>query len=155
MSDGKPKSRSENERPREGGGWWCGTAGAWGLCVWLSGGIVLEGLNGYKVAPYLEDGLRHQMWTLAHAHGTLLSLVCIVLAWAGPLASLPVERARWTDRLFAGGAVLIPSGFLLGGAWHSEADPGIGVLLVLVGGFSAAAGLLVWLLASKTPESSG
>jgi hypothetical protein len=121
----------------------------WGLVVWLVGGIVLEALNGFKLAPYLEDGLRRQMWTLAHAHGTLLSLVGVVLAWAGPIASLPAPRARWCDRLFATGAVLLPLGFLLGGAWHSESDPGIAILLVPAGGLLAAAGLVTWLARAK------
>jgi hypothetical protein len=126
--------------------------GAWGLFVWLLGGIVLEALQGFKAAPYLEDGLRRQMWTLAHAHGTLLSIAGLVLAWAGPIASLPERRARWCDQLFAIGAVLLPLGFVIGGAWHSEADPGIGVLLVPAGGLLAAAGLLVWLLGPKPPR---
>lgn len=105
-------------------------------------GIALEGANGFKLAAYLEDALRRQMWTLAHAHGTLLSLACLVLAWAGPMASLDAARARRCDRLFAAGAVLLPFGFLLGGVWHSEADPGIGILLVPAGGLLAAAGLV-------------
>jgi hypothetical protein len=116
--------------------------GAWGLFVWLSGGIVLESLNGFKLARYLEDAQRREMWTLAHAHGTLLSLACLVLAWAGPLASLGARRARFSDRCFAAGAVLLPVGFVLGGVWHSEADPGLGILLVPAGGMLAAAGLI-------------
>ena len=152
MNDGRSKSRSANdpERPRAERTW-CGRVGAWGLFVWLVGGIVLEALNGFKLAPYLEDALRRQMWTLAHAHGTLLSLAGVVLAWAGPIASLPAKRARACDRLFATGAVLLPVGFLLGGAWHSESDPGVGILLVPAGGILAAAGLLAWLARPKAP----
>ena|SRR5260221_1419969 len=146
MSDGRSKSRSESDAARPGAARsWCGRVGGWGLFVWLVGGIVLEALNGFKLAPYLEDGLRRQMWTLAHAHGTLLSLAGLVLAWAGPIASLPVRRAFWCDRLFATGSVLLPLGFLLGGAWHSEADPGICILLVPAGGLLAAAGLVTFL----------
>jgi hypothetical protein len=152
MNDGRPRSRSGNDPSRPNPQrTWCGRTGSIGLLAWLAGGIVLEGLHGFKFSVYLEDGMRRQMWTLAHAHGTLLSLASIVLAWAGPLGSLPPARARWCDRLFAAGAVMLPLGFLLGGMWHSEADPGIGILLVPAGGFVAAAGLIAWVAA---PESS-
>ena len=127
--------------PAAGPGVWCRKVGSWGLLAWLLGGVVLEALHGFKLAAYLEDGLRRQMWTLAHAHGTLMSVACLVLAWAGPLAALQSRRARSSDLLFAAGAVLLPLGFLLGGIWHSEADPGIGILLVPAGGLLAACGL--------------
>jgi len=136
MAERKSMSRSASEM-------WCGRVGGFGLIVWLVSGIGLEGLNGFKLASYLQDGLRRDMWMLAHAHGTALSLVALVLAWAGPLAALPEKRARFADRLFSVGAVLVPLGFLLGGAWHSESDPGLGILLVPIGGLSAAGGLLM------------
>jgi hypothetical protein len=110
-------------------------------------------LNGFKLARYLEDSLRRELWTLAHAHGTLLSIACLVLAWAGPLASLDASRARWCDRLFALGAVVLPLGFLLGGAWHSEADPGLGIVLVPAGGLLAAAGLVPFLKLGRSPNA--
>jgi hypothetical protein len=151
MNDTRSTSRSVSEAERlRPSPTWCGRVGGWGLLVWLIGGIVLEALHGFKLAPYLEDGIRRQMWILAHAHGTLLSVVALVLTWAGPLASLPAPRARSCDRLFAAGAVLLPLGFLLGGIWHSEADPGIGVLLVPAGGLLAAAGLVSWLTGSRS-----
>jgi hypothetical protein len=146
MPERNPKSRSEsNAPPPSPARTWCGRVGGWGLLVWLTGGIALEAMHGFKLGAYLEDPMRRLMWTLAHAHGALLSLVAIVLAWAGPLRSLPARRALWCDRLLAIGAVTLPAGFLFGGAWHSEADPGIGILLVPAGGILAAAGLLAWL----------
>ncbi|HKQ61064.1 MAG TPA: hypothetical protein VJS92_07220 [Candidatus Polarisedimenticolaceae bacterium] len=145
MSDKKLPSRSASER-------WCRRVGAWGLFVWLLGGVLLEALHGFKLAAYLEDPLRREMWTLAHAHGTLLSLTCLVLAWAGPLAALAPRRARACDRLLAAGAVLLPLGFLLGGIVHSEADPGPGILLVPVGGLLAAAGLALVAVAWRQPD---
>ena len=53
--------------------------GWWGLLVFLSMGILLEMLHGFKVGAYLDvpNTTRRMMWTLAHAHGTLLSLVHI------------------------------------------------------------------------------
>lgn len=154
MNDTKAASRlgSEREKPHAGRTW-CGRVGASGLIFWLTGGIVLEAFHGFKLGSYLEDPLRRQMWTLAHAHGALLSLVALVLAWAGPIASLPLPRARACDRLFAIGAVLLPIGFLLGGVRHSEADPGIAILLVPAGGFLAAAGLFAGLTRMRTPRN--
>ena len=149
MSDKKSPSRLVSEPARAGDAPWCRKVGAWGLFVWLLGGVVLEALHGFKLSAYLEDGVRRLMWTLAHAHGTLLSLACLVLAWAGPLAALPVGRARRSDRLFASGAILLPLGFLLGGLWHSESDPGIGVLLVPLGGLLAASGLVPLLVGGR------
>ncbi len=157
MSEKKATSRSGSEFPAarlDAGyrGRYCERLGGWGLVVWLSWGILLEALHGFKSGPYLEDGLRREMWTLAHAHGTLLSVVALALAWSGPIASLPVRRALWCDRLFAAGSVLVPAGFLVGGFWHSEADPGIGVLLVPLGGFLSVSGLVTWLTSPRTPR---
>src|SRR5262245_40711472 len=55
---------------------WCG------LLVFLSLGALLETLHGFKIGFYLDPGhkLRRELWTLAHAHGTLLSLVNIGFA---------------------------------------------------------------------------
>ena len=56
--------------------------GWWSLLVFLSLGIGLETLHGFKVAWYLDVGMetRRLMWRLAHAHGTFLSLVHIAMA---------------------------------------------------------------------------
>ena len=55
--------------------------GWWGLLVFLSLGIILEALHGFKVGAYLDVGneTRRLMWTLAHAHGTMLSLIHMAL----------------------------------------------------------------------------
>ncbi|MEM7233599.1 MAG: hypothetical protein AAF517_15595, partial [Planctomycetota bacterium] len=52
------------------------------LLVFLSLGIGLEALHGFKVDWYMEvaNSTRREMWTLAHAHGTLISLVQIAFA---------------------------------------------------------------------------
>ena len=57
------------------------------MLVFVLLGLALEGLHGFKVAWYLEHETRRMMWTLAHAHGVLLSLVVIVfgaLLWLWP-----------------------------------------------------------------------
>src|SRR5712691_1719214 len=68
--------------------------GWWGLLLFLSLGIALETLHGFKVGYYLDPAhkLRRLLWTLAHAHGTLLSLVNV--AFAVGLASF----GHWTER---------------------------------------------------------
>jgi hypothetical protein len=150
MSGRKLPSRSENETPaaeRAARGSWCAVVGIAGLLFWLVGGGILEGFHGFKAAMYLQDPLRREMWTLAHAHGTMLSLACLVLAlW---LAKKDVghadrlKRLRRADRLFAAGAVLLPLGFLFGGMRHYESDPGPGILLVPLGGLLAASALVL------------
>src|SRR5262249_59851681 len=98
---------------------------------------------------YLDPShrMRRLMWTLAHTHGTLLSVVNIVFAVG--LA----QFGRWTDRrlklasvFLINALVLLPAGFFLGGIGHSEVDPSPGVLLVPVGALllAAAVGLIAW-----------
>lgn len=107
------------------------------LLCFLTLGIVLEALHGFKVGYYLDvsNETRRLMWRLAHAHGVLLSVVHI--AFALTLASSN-ERAEsaWARRAslpltLAG--LLIPGGFFLGGVIVYEADPWIGILLVPIG----------------------
>ncbi len=103
------------------------------LLLFLSLGGFLEFLHGFKLGFYLDPGhrLRRELWTLAHAHGTLLGLLQILFA-AG------LERfGRWTaGRLklvsffLLDAALLIPVGFFLGGLSPSETDPWWGILLV-------------------------
>jgi hypothetical protein len=56
--------------------------GWWTLLVFLTMGLVLEILHGFKAEAYLKvsNETRRLMWTLAHAHGTLLGLVNIAFA---------------------------------------------------------------------------
>ena len=53
--------------------------GWWSLFAWLTLGVVLETLHGFKIGWYLDVDveMRRLMFTLAHAHGTLLALVNI------------------------------------------------------------------------------
>ncbi len=53
--------------------------GWWSLLVFLSLGAVLETLHGFKIGWYIDVGneTRRLMFTLAHAHGTLLAVVNI------------------------------------------------------------------------------
>ena len=122
---------------------WCG------LLVFLSLGVGLEALHGLKAGFYLDPSqrLRRLLWTLAHAHGTLVALVNVAFA-----AGLP-HLGRWTEGrlklasfLLIDALVLLPAGFFLGGVSHSEVDPSPGVLLVPVGALLLllAVGLIAW-----------
>ena len=74
------------------------------------------------------------LWTLAHAHGTLLAIVHIVFGttvamfpqWSTPSRSL-------ASRALLGAAVLIPGGFFLGGFFFVGGDPGLGILVLPAG----------------------
>lgn len=107
-----------------------------GLLVFLTFGIVLEILHALKLGLYLDvrNSTRRLMWTLAHSHGTLFSLIHI--AFALSLDSVPgtSERwLRWISVLLVGGLVALPTGFFLGGLQFYGGDPGLGVLLVPLG----------------------
>jgi hypothetical protein len=108
--------------------------GWWSLFSWLTLGVVLETLHGFKLAWYLNVGveMRRLMFTLAHAHGTLLALVNI----AAGLTLRTVkgfELEKKASLALLGGSVLLPAGFFLGGLVIHDGDPGLGVLLVPVG----------------------
>jgi len=124
--------------------------GWWSLFLFATLGLVLESLQGFKVRAYLDvsNETRRLMWTLAHAHGTLLAIVHVIFAltWRAVPASLPDPRLISTSLIAA--SVLLPGGFFLGGVAFYSGDPGLGVLLVPAGGvlllgavFSIARGL--------------
>jgi hypothetical protein len=108
--------------------------GLWLLAVSLPLGLTLEALHAMKVQVYLGSALRRELWTLAHAHGNLLGMLCLVMAQL---------RASRGERLLAAGAVSMPLGFLLGGVMNSEGDPSFGILLVPVGGVCVFAALVL------------
>jgi hypothetical protein len=123
--------------------------GWWALLAFLSLGIALETLHGFKIGFYLdpEHRLRRLLWTLAHAHGTLLSLVQI--AFAAGLAQFgawSAARLKVASFFLIDALVLLPAGFFLGGVSPSETDPSRGVLLVPVGALLLliAVGLIAW-----------
>jgi hypothetical protein len=110
-------------------GWWC-------LFLFSGLGLLLEVLHGFKLGFYLDlaNETRRHMWTLAHAHGTLLALVNLGLAATLQLRCTGQER--WiapASRCLMGATLLLPGGFFLGGVVIYAGDPGLGVLLVPVG----------------------
>jgi len=131
------------------------TFGWWSLFVFLALGFVLEGLHAFQVSWYMDvsNHTRRLMWTLAHAHGTLLALTH--LAFAATLAPAAGERAprrlRTASACLIGASVLLPGGFFLGGVVIYAGDPGVGIVLVPVG---AVLALVAVLLAALQPGSA-
>lgn len=118
--------------------------GWWSLLVWLSLGMVLEAMHGFKVGWYLDvvNDARRLMLSLAHTHGTLLALVNLAFAatlraTAGNAAALRRGAAclRWAG-------ILMPVGFLGGGIQTMGADPGFAIVLVPPGGLLLFLGVL-------------
>jgi hypothetical protein len=133
--------------------------GWWALFVFVTLGFGLEILHGIKADFYLDPPhrLRRLLWTLAHAHGTLLGVVHIGFAIG------LMRFGRWTERslklasfFLTDALLLLPTGFFLGGIGHTEVDPSSGVLLVPVGALfmMAAVGMIAW-AALGTPPDEG
>ncbi|PYI85426.1 MAG: hypothetical protein DMF09_05070 [Verrucomicrobia bacterium] len=108
--------------------------GWWSLLVFLSLGGVLETLHGFKIGWYVDVGneTRRLMFTLAHAHGTLLALVNIVVGLTVRILDRFALRSSVSFALIWA-AILLPGGFFLGGIVIYDGDPGLGVWLVPVG----------------------
>jgi hypothetical protein len=112
----------------------------WGwrlLALFMTGGLLLETLHGFKIGLYLDqtNSLRRELWTLAHAHGTLVAVVQLLFSQVvarGWWTSWP--RMRLCSFLYLWAAILLPGGFFLGGiAPHENSDPWIGIWWVPVG----------------------
>ena len=119
-------------------GWWC-------VAVFALGGLVLEGLHGFKVGDYVDvaNTTRRHMLTLAHAHGTLLGLINLAFAWTCTQIDWRPGPGSWASRLLLAATFALPVGFGLGGVFAVDGDPGLGIVLVPLGALAliAAAGL--------------
>jgi hypothetical protein len=109
--------------------------GWWSLLFFATFGLVLEALHGFKVRTYLDvsNDTRRLMWTLAHAHGTLLALVHVIFALTWRSAPASVPSARLVSASLVAASVLLPGGFFLGGLVFYGGDPGLGTVLVPIG----------------------
>jgi hypothetical protein len=129
--------------------------GWWSLLCFATIGLVLEMLHGFKVRAYLDvsNETRRLMWTLAHAHGTLLSLVHVIFGLSlRATAESFVRNLRLISSCLIGASVLLPGGFFLGGIVVYGGDPGLGVLLVPVGAVLLLAA--VFFIASQAAGST-
>ena len=117
--------------------------GWWALLCWLSLGIALEAMHGFKIGWYLDvdsEGRRLQL-TLAHSHGVLLALINIIFAMSlkgctdTALLAKAAKFLKWAG-------ILMPVGFLGGGLMSMGQDPGFAIVLVPIGGLLLFAGVL-------------
>jgi hypothetical protein len=129
----------------------------WSLLCFLTLGIGLELLHAFKIGWYLETAFetRRLMWTLGHAHGTLLALVHVAFAFT--MHVLPETAGRWrrvSSACLMSASILLPGGFFLGGIFLYATDPGIGIYLVPLGAVVLFLGVLLaaW-GASSLPEA--
>jgi len=111
-----------------------------GIAVWMSFGLLIEGLIGFRSPAYLQDSVRRELFRLAHTHGTVLSILLLVcVLYLAKNYVDPPAAAVWSLRI---GTVLMPVGFLLGGIWHYESDPGILIFLAPLGGLMIIFGMI-------------
>lgn len=128
-------SHAKQEVPTSNGIRWHLRVGWWSLLLFLTLGITLEAMHGFKVQWYIgeQNATRRLMWTLAHAHGTLMALIHI--GYAATLHSLGSSLAsghRLRSRCLSLATILMPLGFFAGGIGIYDGDPGLGILIVPV-----------------------
>ena len=129
--------------------------GWWSLLLFLTLGIFMEVLHGFKIGWFLDVGMetRRLMWRLAHAHGTLLSVLNI--AFGGMVLWIEdwrVVRRTIASHCLAMAVVLMPAGFFLGGVYIYDGDPGLGIMLVPVGAALLFVAVLMTAMSLKTIE---
>jgi hypothetical protein len=110
--------------------------GWWTLLVYAALGLVLESLQGFKIAAYLDvaNDTRRTMWRLAHTHGTLLGAINVLFALTLRSSAATAAAAPRISIALIAATVLLPVGFFVGGVVFYAGDPGVGVLLVPLGG---------------------
>jgi len=109
--------------------------GWWTLLLFLSLGIALEAMHGFKVSWFLaaDNETRRLLLRLAHTHGTLLGLVHLGFAFTLTTAELDARLAGYASAALRGATLLLPGGFLLGGWVIHAGDPGRAIVLVPIG----------------------
>jgi hypothetical protein len=119
------------------------TLGLSSLLVYTVVGFGLEALHAFKLQAYLavSNDTRRLMWTLGHAHGTLLGLIDIAIGGVLRIGLLGVRRIRAVWWLLAVSTIALPSGFFLGGIAFYSGDPGVGAALIPLGAVALIAAL--------------
>lgn len=127
--------------------------GWWSLLIFLSLGIVLESMHGFKIGFYLDvpNETRRMLWTLAHAHGGLLGLIHL-----GHALTHHLRPGKWvvqSSPMLSAASVLLPGGFFLGGFGIHGGDPGLGIILVPVGALCLLLAVARVALGTRTASS--
>ena len=116
-----------------------------GIALWMSVGLVLEGLLGFKSPAYLLDPQRRELFRLAHSHGVLLNVLLVAAAICGRYTTSP----RVAYHSLRTGSILMPLGFFLAGISHPEGDPGLAIWIVPPGALLAIFGAVLTAISWK------
>ena len=116
------------------------------LAAWIVFGLLIEGLIGFRSPALLDDSVRREMFRLAHAHGTILSLLLLVADQY--LRSRQIDLPAAAMLSLRIGAAVMPFGFLLGAIWHAETDPNFLIILSPIGGVMLIFGVVAIALTS-------
>lgn len=119
------------------------------ITAFLFLGLVLESFHLVKLPFYLDVHLRRELWTLAHAHGTLLGAINVLFGLSATRMMLHAGRRETASKLLRFGSLLVPAGFLLGGIANTEGDPSLFIFLVPTGALLALLGLGLLVLARR------
>lgn len=103
------------------------------VALFLASGLWLEAMYGLRAEGWIDDPLRREFLRLGHAHGGLLGLLNIALAWSLERLRTPASWARKIRVAALLGAALVGLGFMLGGLLHGPTDPGLPILAVPAG----------------------
>ena len=127
------------------------------LLVFLTLGFVLEVLHGFKAGFYLDASSesRRLLWTLAHAHGSLLSLVHLAFAtYLNTRLDRPWGRLKLASHALIGGGILLPVSFFLSGLFIYDGDPGLFIYLAPFGALLlfVAVFLIAWSAMASRPK---
>ncbi|HLA95839.1 MAG TPA: hypothetical protein VK612_08970 [Pyrinomonadaceae bacterium] len=135
------KEKKENELPSPPDNLTSMFAQGWiGLAFWMSFGLLIEGLIAFRIPAYLQDPVRRELFRLGHAHGTLLSIVLLIVGlYAHTAIVAPMRIARLA---LQAGVIMMPVGFILGGISHFESDPNPLVFLAPLGGLLVIFGVV-------------
>ena len=125
------------------------------LAIFLASGLWLEAMIGLRAAGWVDDPLRREFLRLGHAHGGVLALANLAIAWSiGQLAT----PEPWAGKIRVAalvGALLVGAGFMAGGLTHGPTDPGPPILVVPAGALLMLAAVTATALVRPTDRAPG
>jgi hypothetical protein len=122
------------------------------VALFLAMGLALEAMLGLRAQGVPGDPLRRELLRLGHAHGAILGLLNVALAFAMERLATP---AAWATRIRLAaltGALAVGLGFVGGGLWHGRTDPGPLVLAVPAGAILLLSSLVATVLLRARSE---
>jgi hypothetical protein len=129
------------------------TQGWFSIALFMTFGLALEGMMGFKSPEYLGDPLRRELFTLAHTHGALFGLLLVAAGLT--LRSLDLVLPRPALAALRVGALLMPAAFFAAGLRHPEGDPGPAIWLAPAGGILVIYGVISLGLQVRNRHKSG